>query len=239
MPTGREELIASNLSSALGSKNRKATGEKKNRRTIRYGNLEGEIIFGHLHMGSESGQSDVTSGVMLQAFDSRHYISLDNDGPRKGWIFNRCPSTYSIICGSDIKGSLQGGTQYGYFLWAENGDIVIRAENGRIRLSALDIDIRAEAPDNKRGTINLDSNQSVNIKTGTFDVNAATKGRIFSPNVLQVISNTTLEIRGNFVGGLTSASAYINKPDKAQPTSAVDFATNMCYSIAGGILGGF
>lgn len=238
MATGREELIAENLKSAVGSVNRKSTGEKKNRRTIRYGNLEGEILFGHLHMGSESGTSDVTSGVMLQAFDSRHYISLDNDGPRKGWIFNRCPSTYQIICGTDIKGSLQGGTQFAYMLWAENGDIVIRAENGKIRLSALDIDIRAEAPLNTRGTINLDSNQSVNIKTGTFDVNASTKIRIFTPNVFDIIANTALNFKSNFIGGLSSASAYINKPDKANPVTAIAFAADMLYNPAG-ILGGF
>lgn len=238
MATGREELIAENLKSAVGSVNRKSTGEKKNRRTIRYGNLEGEILFGHLHMGSESGTSDVTSGVMLQAFDSRHYITLDNDGPRKGWIFNRCPSTYSIVCGTDIKGSLQGGTQYAYMLWAENGDIVIRAENGRIRLSALDIDIRAEAPMNTRGTINLDSNQSVNIKTGTFDLNASTKARIFTPNVFDIVANTALNLKSNFIGGLSSASAYITKPDKANPVTTVAYAADMLYNV-GGILGGF
>lgn len=238
MATGREELIAENLKKAVGSTNRKATGEKKNRRTIRYGNLEGEILFGHLHMGSESGASDVTSGVMLQAFDSRHYISLDNDGPRKGWIFNRCPSTYQVICGTDIKGSLQGGTQFAYMLWAENGDIVIRAENGRIRMSALDIDIRAEGPKNTRGTINLDSNQSVNIKTGTFDVNASVKIRIFTPNIFNIVANTALNFTSNFIGGLSSASAYINKPDKAQPTSALSFASEMLYS-TGSVLGGF
>lgn len=238
MATGREELIAENLKKAVGSSNRKATGEKKNRRTIRYGNLEGEILFGHLHMGSESGASDVTSGVMLQAFDSRHYITLDNDGPRKGWIFNRCPSTYSIVCGTDIKGSLEGGTQYAYMLWAENGDIVIRAENGRIRLSALDIDLIAEAPKNSRGTINLDSNQSVNIKTGTFDVNASTGGRIYTPNTFDIIANTGLGLKSNFIGGLSSASAYVNKGDKAQPLSALTYASDMLYSV-GGILGGF
>lgn len=238
MATGREELIAENLKRAVGSSNRKSTGEKKNRRTIRYGNSEGEILFGHLHMGSESGASDVTSGVMLQAFDSRHYISLDNDGPRKGWIFNRCPSTYQIICGTDLKGSLDGGKQFAYMLWAENGDIVIRAENGRIRLSALDIDIEAEGPKNSRGTINLDGNQSVNIKTGTFDLNASVGARIFTPNTCDIIANTGLGLKSNFIGGLSCASAYLNKGDKAQPTSALTYATDMLYSVSG-ILGGF
>ena len=193
-------------------------GEKKNPEHVVYGTKDGKIEFGHLHLAGEGTlSSDVTSGVYLQAYNSLHYMSMDIDGPREGWTLNRCPGPYEILCASrdaGIPGSDKGN---GFFLLAENGDIVIRAPKGRIRMSAMDIDIRADGPDNTRGSINLDSNQSVNIKTGTFDVIAQTGVKIFTPRTLNLIANTSMGLVSNFINGLTSASA--KKPNKSAPAS--------------------
>jgi hypothetical protein len=186
---------------------------KKNTDSIKYGNKDGQIEFGHLHLASPNGtNSDVTSAVMLQAFDSRHYMTMDKDGKRKGWTLNRCPGVYEIKCGTDVPQN-----EVGFFLLADSGDIVIRAPKGRIRMSALDIDIRADGPNNKRGTINIDSNQSVNIKTGTFDTYASVGIRIFTPKSMNLIANTSMGIVSNFVNGLTAASK--NLKSKSAPSS--------------------
>jgi hypothetical protein len=111
---------------------------------------------------------------------------------------------------------------------SNNGDIVISAPNGRIRLQALDIDLRADGPNNKRGTINLDSNQSVNIKTGTFDVKAEVGYRIFSPNLGRIVANTKLYVVSNFIDGLTCASSIL--PGKTDLLSSVNFLTNSTYT---------
>jgi len=190
--------------------------EKKNIDTIKYGNKDGQIEFGHLHMANSNGtESDVTSGIMLQAFDSRHYTTMDNDGKRKGWTLNRCPGVYQIKCGTDIPQN-----EVGFFLMADSGDIVIRAPKGRIRMSAMDIDIRADGTDNTRGTINIDSNQSVNIKTGTFDLNASTGVRLFTPKSMNIIANTSMSMVSNFVNGLTAASKTLgNKSASASQST--------------------
>lgn len=187
--------------------------DKKNIDTIKYGNKDGQIEFGHLHLANSGGtESDVTSSVMLQAFDSRHYMTMDRDGKRKGWTLNRCPGVYEIKCGTDIPQN-----EVGFFLMADSGDIVIRAPKGRIRMSALDIDIRADGQDNTRGTINIDSNQSVNVKTGTFDLNASVGVRLFTPKSMNIIANTSMTMVSNFVNGLTAASKTL--PSKSAPSS--------------------
>lgn len=247
MATGRDELIQQNIQragsptlssliSSVGSKTMGDSGPKKNSEAIRYGTLQGSIKFGHLHLDNESRkQSAVTSGVFLQAFDSRHYMSMDNDGVRKGWTLNRCPGTYQIKCATDIKGSMEGGEQFGFVVFCENGDIVLRAPNGRIKMSALDIDIRAEGPNNTRGTVNIDSNQSVNVKTGTFDVNASTGVRVFTPKSMNLIANTSAHIVSNFVNGLSCASNYLNKPNKAYPVSSAEYQGKQLYNPIGTI----
>ena len=213
---GREELISQSI-----NKSRPA-GPKKNPEHLTYGTKDGQIEFGHLHLAGEGGlSSDVTAGVYLQAYDSRHYMSMDIDGPRAGWTLNRCPGPFQILCATDNAGIVNPGPEAwpgaGFFLLAEQGDIIIRAPKGRIRLSAMDIDIRADGPDNTRGSINIDSNQSVNIKTGIFDVIANTGARIFTPNSINLVANTCMNLVSPFVNGLTAASA--KKPSKSAPKS--------------------
>jgi len=192
------------------------TGPKTNPETISYGNKDGRIQFGRLHMETDNLDSAVTSGVYLGAYDSRHYMTFDIDGHRKGWTLNRCPGSYEILCGSDTA-----ERDIGFFLRSENGDIVISAPNGRVRISALDVDIRATGPDNTRGTINLDSNQSVNVNTGIFDVKATVGAKIFTPFTLSLISNTSMKLVSNFVEGLSAATS--TTPSKTAPDSTFQF----------------
>jgi hypothetical protein len=206
-----------------GIRKKRPGGEKESREHVEYGTKDGQIEFGHIHLASSSGlESDVTAGVYLQAYDSMHYMSMDIDGPREGWTLNRCPGPYEIISASNNAGIVRESVDktwpgVGYFLLAENGDIIIRAPKGRIRMSALDIDIRADGPDNTRGSINIDSNQSVNVKTGSFDVIASTGVKIFTPKSMNLIANTSMTMVSNFMNGLTSACA--KKPSKSSPIS--------------------
>lgn len=216
----------------IDSLKRRPQGEKKNPEYVKVASTkDGQIELGHLHLGDKNGySSDVTAGVYLQAYDSRHYMSMDIDGPRTGWTLNRCPGPYEILCASDDAGVVGGGSAtggvwpgVGFFLLAENGDIVIRAPKGRIRMSALDIDIKAEGPNNTRGSINIDSNQSVNIKTGTFDVLANVGVKIFTPKSMDLIANTSLNFTSNFMNGLTCASDF--KSNKQNSSSKGTYLT--------------
>ena len=204
------------------------TGEKRNPEYVKYGTKDGQLEFGHLHLGSEGElKSDVTSGVMLQAYDSRHYMTMDIDGVRKGWTLNRSPGPTQTICASDNAGIVGSDKGVGYFLLAENGDIVIRAPKGRVRISGLDVDIRADGTDNTRGSINLDSNQSVNVKTGSFDVKASIGVRIFTPYVMDLVGNTKINLISNFINGLSAACAAL--PNKAYPKSTEEFIKKSSY----------
>lgn len=199
--------------------------DKKNIDALSYGNKDGEIRFGHLHLANSNGtESDVTSSVMLQADDSRHYMSMDKDGKRKGWTLNRCPGSYEIKCGDDVPQN-----QNSFFLLAENGDIIIRAPKGRIRMSAMDIDIRADGPDNTRGTINIDSNQSVNIKTGSFDLDASIGVRLFTPGSMNIIANTSMGLVSNFINGLTAASKTLSSKSGPVTQSTEKFIQDSNY----------
>lgn len=194
-------------------------GPKTNPESISYGNKDGKIHFGYLYSANmDATAASAIAGVHIQGFHSLHYMSLMKNGPMQGATINRCPGPYQIVCASEHAGVIGQTEGIGYFLFAENGDIVIRAPNGRVRISGQDVDIRADGSDTTRGSINLDSNQSINMKTGSLDMKAALGMKLFTPKSIDIVANTSLGLMSNFINGLSSGSS--TRPAKNLPASA-------------------
>lgn len=208
------------------------TGEKTNPEyKLVAATKDGQIEIGHLHLASQSGglESDVTSGIYLQAYHSLHYMTMDIDGPRAGWTLNRSPGPNYTICASETAGSTKDDKGFGYLVLAENGDVVIRAPKGRVRISGLDVDIRAEGPDNTRGSININANQTINIQSkGSVLIDGPLGMKISTTGSMQIIANTSMALVSNFINGLTAASA--NKGNKSAPSSQSSDSFNQHFS---------
>lgn len=190
-----------------------SNGPKETFESIQYGNRFGSIYFGSLNLAGTGGlEADVITGVTLQANNSIHYVHMENDGPRKGWTLQRNPGVWEVKCGDAVK---EG--EIGAMIHVENGDLVLKAPNGRIRLQAVDIDLRAEGFNEKTGYVNIESNNTVRIKTGQFKVNSENGVSLFSPQAINIVSNTAMTLASNFVGGVTSAAAQLG--GKAFPQS--------------------
>ena len=200
--------------------------KKHTRDPVQFGNKKyGRIVFGDLHLADPGSlEADVTSGAMVQARDSRHYMTMDIDSVRTGWTVNRCPGTYEIVCADDVKPE-----EVGCVIEARNGDITIGAPNGNVRIYGINIDILAKnGVDNKTGVINIESNEAVNIETQKFDVKAKTGIRIFTPYTMEMIANTTMKMSSNFFDGLTTATTA--KPSKTRPYSTQLHTDRMLYA---------
>jgi len=186
-----------------------------------------QVVKNHPMGALEIGQvceDNVVTGIGLQGTSSLHYIHLDSTGNRAGWTLIRNPGVFEVKCGDNVNGK-----SIGMDLECLNGDICISAPNGRIRLSALDIDIMANGPDETRGHIKIEANQDVKIKaSGAFDVMANIGYRIYTPNVGKIIANTKLYTISNFITGLTCASASL--AGKTDPTTTQEFKTNSQYT---------
>jgi hypothetical protein len=196
-----------------------SSGPKETFEALEYGNRWGKVCFGGLNLAGQGGlESDVLSGIGLQAFNSLHYIQMENDGPRKGWTLQRNPGVWEVKCGDNVKEGEIGG-----YIQVENGDLVLKAPNGRIRLQAVDIDLRADGYNQKTGVINIDSNNEVNIRTEKFKVTSENGISLFSPEAIDIVTNTAMNLAGNFVGGFTSAAAQLGA--KALPVTSQVFET--------------
>jgi hypothetical protein len=196
-----------------------SSGPKETFEALEYGNRWGKVYFGGLNLSGQGGlEADVLSGIGLQAFNSLHYIQMENDGPRKGWTLQRNPGVWEVKCGDNVK---EG--EIGAYIQVENGDLVLKAPNGRIRLQAVDIDLRADGYNQKTGVINIDANAEVSIRTDKFKVTSENGISLFSPQAIDIVTNTAMNLAGNFVGGFTSAAAQLGA--KALPVTTQVFET--------------
>ena len=181
--------------------------QNKNYHTIRYGTAEGEIKFGHVHT------DNVNSAVMLRSGHTfQHYMTMDGPGGedfRTHSTTFRGPGSFQVKHGDGVPDE-----QPGIYLDAVNGDIVIRAANGRIRMEALDVDIRATGAGD-RGNIVLDANDKVIMNAQTIACNAKVAARFFSEKTVEVVGNNVLNMYGGFVDIADgSSTAIIGKGSK-------------------------
>ena len=137
--------------------------ELTNFHTIRYGQADGELKFGHIHQ-----DNNMSSVMMRSGSEDLHYISLEatGDDHRKHGTICRSTGSFQIKAGDNV-----GEGKFGVYIDAVSGDLVLRAPSGRVRIEGTNVDIIARGSDGKNGVVTLDSNEKVLIRTKIFDAN--------------------------------------------------------------------
>ena len=106
--------------------------------------------------------------IFPSPFQRAQYIGLQQGGALDGAILCSAPSTFEIYCGEAPVQDVAG-------VWyAENGDINIHAPRGRVRISAMSIDLIATGvgnPPDGTGYVSVNANTEFNVEAGnvTFD----------------------------------------------------------------------
>lgn len=170
---------------------------KQNYTAIRYGNDHGSLSFGHIHQ-----PADVTAAVKLEAPDARHAFFLDKDGPRKGWTSSISPGNFQLECGSDNEEA-----QDTCMINAKNGNILIVATNGKIRLQGTDIELIAVGEGGSKGNIRLKATENIETDSKKLLMNAKNNYKLATSGLGEVISNSRLKIYGSIIQGVTDACA--------------------------------
>ena len=170
---------------------------KQNYTAIGLGNDKGSFQSGRVHK-----QGDVTAGPGLYTPDGEHQLSLDVDGKREGWTVSTSPGAFQVECGSKMEEA-----ENSVIITAVNGDISIKATNGKIRLQGTDIELVAIGEGQTKGNIKLTSSENVIIETKKVLVTAKTMYKIATPGTGQVVANGVLEMYGSIIRGVTDAVA--------------------------------
>ena len=170
---------------------------KQNYTAIRYGNDHGAISFGHIHK-----PGDVTAGVKLQTHEGDHAFFMDKDGPRKGWTTSLSPGNFQVQCGERKEEA-----EDSMILNALNGNIIICASNGKIRLQATDIELIAVGEGGSKGNIRLDATENISTSSKSFKINSVNSLSFNSPSNMEIAANGVLTLYGSVIRGVTDACA--------------------------------
>ena len=183
----------------LTSKNNRGgdTPAKQNYTAIGLGNDKGSFQSGRVHK-----QGDVTAGPGLYTPDGEHQLSLDVDGKREGWTISTSPGAFQVECGSKMEEA-----ENAVIITAVNGDISIKATNGKIRLQGTDIELVAMGEGQTKGNIKLTSSENVIVESKKVLVTAKTMYKIATPGTGQMVANGVLEMYGSIIRGVTDAVA--------------------------------
>ena len=179
---------------------------KNNYTAIRYGNDHGSLNCGHVHK-----PGDVTAGILLQAKDGRHSFFMDNDGQRKGWTSTVSPGNYQVTCGEDNEEA-----QDSMFLHATNGNIVVLATNGKLRLQASDIELVAIGEGGSKGNIKMTATENVSIDCKKFQFNAKNYYKLCTSGKADIIANGVLNMYGSIVKAVSDGCSLKDSKNNLQ-----------------------
>ena len=176
---------------------------KQNFSAQQYGNSKGHLAFGKIHK-----QGDVTQGVSLNTPDGEHQLSLDIDGPRQGWTCSTSPGNFQVECGSANKEEVDS-----LVLEAKNGNIIIKASNGKIRMEATDIEMVTTGDGGGKGNIKINSGNDIIIHAEKkYLLTSGSYIKIASSGDFECAANSVMSIYGSLFNAITDAVK--KKPSK-------------------------
>ena len=136
-------------------------GEAKTYKKNQFTTTEGGLYIGHV-MENNAKMAVALRRIFPSPFKRAQYIALQQSGTKNGSILCSAPATFEISCGESPVQDVAG-------VWyAENGDINIHAPKGRIRLSAMSIDLIATGDGKETGYVSINANTKFDVEAGTI-----------------------------------------------------------------------
>ena len=132
----------------------------------RFGNTTGEVVFDTVDKRKNKMAVVIKRIFPAPQFRRSQYIGLHMDKELDGSISVSAPACYNVRCGEQPVNGVSAIT------YAENGDIILFAPRGRVRIMAKDIDLIAEGNGAETGFVNIHSNSTVDIDTGEVKMSA-------------------------------------------------------------------
>ncbi len=179
--------------------------EKKNFWSQVWSTMNGAITFGKL-----SPKGDVTSSVHIQALDGRHFMAFDEDGPRTGFTLLNSPGSTFIHSGEDLEGK-----QEAVVILAKNGDIHLKATNGKIKLEALDIELVANgnAP---RGVIWANAYETLKLDSKNVTIDGKQSLKMMTSGLMTIRGSLGTQLLTPLLEGVSRALIKNKLPEPGE-----------------------
>ena len=179
--------------------------EKKNFWNQVISAMNGSITFGKL-----SPEGDVTSSVAIEARDGRHFMCFDEDGQRTGYTLMSAPGATFIETGDDLTQQQQA-----VMILSKNGDITLKAANGKIKLEALDIELIANgnAP---HGVLWANANETLKLDSKNVTIDGKQSVKINSIGLLECTGKLGMQLISPLIEGVSAAMSKDKLPEPGE-----------------------
>ena len=175
--------------------NNSPTGEKKNWWGWATGAMNAVMAIGGL-----SPKGDVRSSWSVTGLDSRHKITMDEDGQRKGWTSIWTPGETNITSGKDLKREVQT-----IMVLAHNGDIFLKAAKGKIKLEADSIEMVANGI-NGEGHLMVNATERLEMKSKRILIEGKENLKLVATKSTLGIEAATIDVITDFFTGISKAT---------------------------------
>ena len=179
--------------------------EKKNFWNQVWSAMNGAITFGKI-----SPKGDVTSSVHIQALDGRHFMCFDEDGPRTGYTLLSSPGSTFIHSGEDLKKE-----QEAIMILSKNGDIHLKATNGKIKLEALDIELVANG-NSPHGVIWANAYETLKLDSKNVTIDGKQSCKVMTSGLLTMRGSLGTQMLSPLIEGISRALTKDKLPEPAQ-----------------------
>ena len=166
-------------------------------------NEKGSVWLGPIHK-----QGDVTSAVVLRNEQDRtHQLCLDIDGERPGSTTSTSPGKLQLDCGDNMKEAEES-----CLIHAHNGNIVIKASNGKIRMEATDIEIVTKGDGETKGHLKLNIDETIEVECKKLVTSSQVLTKMCSAGDFEQAANGVLSTYASLLSSITDA--VFKKPSK-------------------------
>lgn len=166
-------------------------------------NEKGSVWIGPIHK-----QGDVTSAVVLRNEQDRtHQLCLDIDGERPGSTTSTSPGKLQLSCGDNMKEA-----EDSCLIEARNGNIIIKASNGKIRMEATDIEMVTTGEGETKGNVKITSSENIILNCKKLQTNSSVYTKLCSAGDFETAANGVLSTYASLINSITDA--VFGKPSK-------------------------
>lgn len=179
----------------------------------RVGNTRGEVTFENVDDRKNKMAVMIRRIFPAPQFRRSQYIGLQMSGIMDGSINVSAPAVYNVRCGEKPVNGVSAIT------YAENGDIILYAPRGRVRIMARDIDLIAEGNGADTGFVNIHSNSTIDMNTGEV--------RMVASDAIGIAAERNINLNSDARCKLSCGSfKVIESPDVSPITSLLGSGSN-------------
>ena len=199
--------------------------QKENKHPYQAGTEHGYISFGEVNTYS----NEIDACKLQNGPDGgRHYITMQETGDKemgsKGSTSIVCPGTLTALTGKDIVNYPEGSDTPrdipAIFYEAENGDIVLTAPRGKIKIAAEAIELIAKGSDGRTGVININADDKIILDSQIVDIQSKVSTKIFSEKTVDMIGKGIMNVYGGLVD-------FADRTSKGKPSKTCGGAVSI------------